>query len=118
MAAPPESTKTSLQQTLSGRARERRPQLAGVDVKFRGAYAYVAGRITDDETLPLMRLKYGGYAPPGDSRSTWPAKTATNPQLYPTARWRDSQKTPWTAPAASTSATPPPGPEPPTNLRT
>ena len=62
MAAPPESTKTSLQQRLSGRARERWPQLAGVDVKFRGGYAYVAGRLPDDETLPLMRLKYGGYA--------------------------------------------------------
>lgn len=62
MAAPPESTKTSLQQRLSGRARERWPQLAGVDVKFRGGFAYVAGRLPDDETLPLMRLKYGGYA--------------------------------------------------------
>ncbi|MET3808853.1 hypothetical protein ABIB25_005883 [Nakamurella sp. UYEF19] len=62
MAAPPESTKTSLQQRLSGRARERWPQLTGVDVKFRGGFAYVTGRLPDDETLPLMRLKYGGYA--------------------------------------------------------
>ncbi len=62
MAAPPESTKTSLQQRLSSRARERWPQLAGVDVKFRGGYAYVAGRLPDDEKLPLMRLKYGGSA--------------------------------------------------------
>ena len=62
MAAPPESTKTSSQQRLSGRARERWPQLAGVDVKFRGQFAYVAGRLPDDETLPLMRLRYGGYA--------------------------------------------------------
>ena len=62
MAAPPESTKTSLQQRLSGRARERWPQLAGVDVKFRGGFAYVACRLPNDETLPLMRLRYGGYA--------------------------------------------------------
>jgi len=62
MAAPPESTKTSLQQRLSGRARERWPQLAGVDVKFRGGFAYVSGRLTNDVTLPLMRLRYGGYA--------------------------------------------------------
>src|ERR1700712_5091560 len=62
MAAPPESTKTSSQQRLSGRARERWPQLAGVDVKFRGQFTYVAGRLPDDETLPLMRLRYGGYA--------------------------------------------------------
>ena len=62
MAVPPESTKTSLQQRLSGRARERWPQLAGVDVKFRGGFAYVAGRLLNDEALPLMRLRYGGYA--------------------------------------------------------
>ncbi len=62
MAVPPESTKTSLQQRLSRRARERWPQLAGVDVKFRGGFAYVSGRLPTDEILPLMRLRYGGYA--------------------------------------------------------
>jgi len=62
MASPPESTKTSLQQRLSGRARERWPQLAAVEVKFRGGFAYVSGRLPNDETLPLMRLRYGGYA--------------------------------------------------------
>ena len=62
MAAPPASTKTSLQQRLSTRARERWPELAGVDVKFRGAFAYVTGRLPDGDTLPLMRLRYGGSA--------------------------------------------------------
>ena len=62
MAAPPASTKTSLQQKLSARARERWPDLAGVDVRFRGAFAYVTGRLADGETLPLMRLRYGGSA--------------------------------------------------------
>ena len=62
MAAPPASTKTSLQQRLSARARERWPELAGVDVKFRGAFAYVTGRLPDGDTLPLMRLRYGGSA--------------------------------------------------------
>jgi hypothetical protein len=62
MAGPPASTKTSLQQTLSTRARERWPELAGVDVRFRGAFAYVTGRLTDGDTLPLMRLRYGGSA--------------------------------------------------------
>jgi hypothetical protein len=38
MAAPPTSTKTSLQQRLSARARKRWPQLAGVDVRFRGGF--------------------------------------------------------------------------------
>ena len=62
MATPPQSTKTSLQQRLSGRARERRPQLAGVEVRFRSQFAYVSGVLANDEILPLMRLRYGGSA--------------------------------------------------------
>jgi hypothetical protein len=62
MATPPQSTKTSLQQRLSRRARERWPQLAGVEVRFRAQFAYVTGILADDETLPLMRLRYGGSA--------------------------------------------------------
>jgi Haloacid dehalogenase-like hydrolase len=62
MAAPPASTKTSLQQRLSARARERWQELAGIDVKFRGEFAYVTGRLKDGDTQPLMRLRYGGSA--------------------------------------------------------
>jgi hypothetical protein len=62
MVGPPPSTKTSLQQRLNARARERWPQLAGVDVRFRGAFAYVHARLTDGDTLPLLRLRYGGSA--------------------------------------------------------
>jgi hypothetical protein len=62
MAAPPASTKTSLQQRLSARTRERWPELAGIDIKFQGEFAYVTGRLKDDDTQPLMRLRYGGSA--------------------------------------------------------
>ena len=62
MAAPPKSTKTSLQQRLSARARDRWPQLAGVDVRFRGAFAYVTANMPDGDSMPLMRLRYGGSA--------------------------------------------------------
>jgi len=62
MATPPQSTKTSLQQRLSERARERWPQLAGVDVRFRAQFAYVTAELRGGETLPLMRLRYGGSA--------------------------------------------------------
>ena len=62
MAAPPASTKTSLQQRLSAHARAQWPQLAGVTVRFRGAFAYVQGQLLDGDTLPLMRLRYGGSA--------------------------------------------------------
>ena len=62
MAGPPDSTKTSLQQRLSARARQRWPQLAQVQVRFRGTFAYVNGTTTEGEELPLMRLRYGGSA--------------------------------------------------------
>ena len=61
-AAPPASTKTSLQQRLSSRARQRWPQLAGVEVSFRGSFAYITGQLPDGDTLKLMRLHYGGSA--------------------------------------------------------
>jgi len=57
MAAPPTSTKTSLQQRLSARARQRWPQLAGVDVRFRSAFAYVTATMPDGDSMPLMRLQ-------------------------------------------------------------
>lgn len=62
MAAPPESTKSSLKQRLSARARERWPELAAVEVRFRANFAYVNGRLLDGTDLPLMRLRYGGSA--------------------------------------------------------
>ena len=62
MAAPPTSTKTSLQQRLSARARQRWPQLGPLDVRFRGAFAYVSAELPDGDTTPLMRLRYGGSA--------------------------------------------------------
>jgi hypothetical protein len=58
----PTSTKTSLQQRLSARPRRRWPQLSGVDVRFRAQFAYVTGNLADGQTLPLMRLRYGGSA--------------------------------------------------------
>ena len=65
MASPPPSTKTSLGQKLRARARDRWPQLAGVDVRFRGKFAYVTGHLPGGQDLPLCRLRYAGYA------STW-----------------------------------------------
>ncbi len=62
MPAPPASTKASLQQRLSGHARQRWPQLTDVQVRFRGAFAYVTGQLPDGDTVPLMRLRYGGSA--------------------------------------------------------
>lgn len=33
-----------------------------MDVRFRGAFAYVSARLRDGDTMPLMRLRYGGSA--------------------------------------------------------
>jgi hypothetical protein len=56
----PESTKTSLQQRLTARARERWPALAEVRVRFRGRFAYVDGELGSGEVLALCRLRYVG----------------------------------------------------------
>jgi hypothetical protein len=62
MRTPPESTKISLGQRLRERARDRWPALTEVNVRHRGGFAYVTGELTDGTTLPLCRLRYGGYA--------------------------------------------------------
>jgi hypothetical protein len=62
MATPPASTKTSLGQKLNARARDRWPALIHVDVRFRGQFAYVDGRLPDGQVLALCRLRYGGSA--------------------------------------------------------
>lgn len=62
MTTPPQSTKTSLQQRLSQRARERWPRLNTVDVRFRAQFAYVTAELPNGQTQPLMRLRYGGSA--------------------------------------------------------
>jgi hypothetical protein len=62
VATPPASTKTSLAQRLSLRARQRWPALASVEVRFRGQFAYLDGHLPDGEVLPLCRLRYGGSA--------------------------------------------------------
>ena len=62
MPSPPASTKTSLGQRLTARARDRWPALAGVEVRFRGRFAYVSGQLPDGDALPLCRLRYGGSA--------------------------------------------------------
>lgn len=62
MPSIPESTRISLSQRLTVRARERWPQIERVNTRFRGSFAYVTARVADGEELPLMRLRYGGSA--------------------------------------------------------
>lgn len=62
MPAIPDSTKTSLAQRLRAHAKITWPQLATVQVRYHGQFAYVTGELTDGERLPLLRLRYGGSA--------------------------------------------------------
>ena len=62
MPTPPASTRSSLASRLTDHARQRWPQLANVQVRFRAGFAYVDGNLGDGELLPLCRLRYGGSA--------------------------------------------------------
>jgi len=62
MPSPPESTKSSLQQRLNTHAAAHWPSLTKIQVRFRGTFAYIDGHLPDGDTLPLMRLRYGGSA--------------------------------------------------------
>jgi len=117
MAAPPASTKTSLQQRLSARARERWPELAGVEVKFRGAFAYVTGRLPDGETLPLMRLRYGGSAARWGFAIYLASKDGYEFAALPTGDLEGLPEDALDTACGLYFPTPPLGPEPPTKLR-
>jgi hypothetical protein len=58
----PASTKISLQQRLTARARERWPELADVDVRHRATFSYIDGVLPDGSILKLCRLRYTGSA--------------------------------------------------------
>jgi hypothetical protein len=62
MPTVPDSTKTSLRQRLTARARERWPQLSNVSVRHRAGFAYITGHLPDGEQFPLCRLRYAGSA--------------------------------------------------------
>ena len=58
----PDSTKTSLEQRLRARARERWPQIATLQIRHRGNFSYIDATLTDATTLKLCRLRYVGSA--------------------------------------------------------
>jgi len=58
----PDSTRSSLQQRLRARARQRWPDLSDVTVRYRAGFAYVDAVLPDGDVLPLCRLRYAGSA--------------------------------------------------------
>lgn len=62
MPAIPDSTKNSVTYRLTTRARERWPQIARINTRFKGGFGYVDADLAQGDTLRLCRLRYAGYA--------------------------------------------------------
>jgi hypothetical protein len=54
--------RTAPQQDEEGHDQDGEGRQPGVEVRFRGAFAYVTAYLPDGDTMPLMRLRYGGSA--------------------------------------------------------
>ena len=105
----PESTKTSVHQRLLARARQRWPQITELRVRHRGSFTYIEATTTEEATLPLCRLRYVGSAHHWQVAIYRASHNDYAESIFPSGLPSAPAKTPSTSPAASTSATPPPG---------
>jgi hypothetical protein len=62
MPAIPGSTRDSIISRLNLHARQHWPQLTGVQVSYRGQFAYATAILPGGEHIPLFRLRYTGSA--------------------------------------------------------
>ena len=62
MPAIPESTRSSIIVRLLDHAEHNWPQLAKVQARYHGSFAYITGVLPGGEQIPLFRLRYGGSA--------------------------------------------------------
>ena len=62
MPAIPESTRSSIILRLLDHAERNWPQLAKVQARYHGSFAYITGVLPGGEQIPLFRLRYGGSA--------------------------------------------------------
>ena len=62
MPAIPESTRSSILLRLLDHAEHNWPQLAKVQARYHGSFAYITGVLPGGEQIPLFRLRYGGSA--------------------------------------------------------
>src|SRR5260370_29718235 len=62
MPATPESTRSSILLRLLDHAEHNWPQLAKVQARYHGSFAYITGVLPGGEQIPLFRLRYGGSA--------------------------------------------------------
>src|SRR5579859_1478047 len=62
MPAIPESTRSSILLRLLDHTEKNWPQLAKVQARYHGSFAYITGVLPGGEQIPLFRLRYGGSA--------------------------------------------------------
>ena len=62
MPAIPESTRSSIVLRLLDHAERNWPQLAKVQARYHGSFAYITGVLPGGQQIPLFRLRYGGSA--------------------------------------------------------
>jgi hypothetical protein len=62
MPAIPESTRSSILLRLLDHTEKNWPQLAKVQARYHGSFAYITGVLPSGEQIPLFRLRYGGSA--------------------------------------------------------
>src|SRR6187401_1264200 len=60
MPVPSARLKTYLEGHLDFHASQRWPQLEEVTISWRGSYGYVSAYLTEDEPIPVCRLRYLG----------------------------------------------------------
>lgn len=56
----PEPARRGLVRRLDLRRQQRWPDLRELNIRYRGAFAYIKGTTSDDDSLPLCRLRYVG----------------------------------------------------------
>ena len=62
MPAIPESTRSSILLRLLDHTEKHWPQLAKVQARYHGSFAYITGVLPGGDQIPLFRLRYGGSA--------------------------------------------------------
>lgn len=56
----PDGARRTLARRLDTRRQQRWPDLLDLNIRYRGSFAYLDGATTDDDSLPLCRLRYLG----------------------------------------------------------
>ena len=113
VATYPDSTKASLEQRLAARARERWPQIARLHIRHCGTFNYIDATLTDATTLKLCRLRYVGSAHQWQFAIYRASHDDYDESIFPAGLPIGTCQDASTPPAASTSTTQPPGPNPP-----